>query len=686
MDTAPCKCRLKCFELVDEAHRQQLFYGLWQTTDFNLQNAYICGCVKVLSVKRRYTDSPADSHRNYSRVFYVQNGPVPVKVCKQAFLKIHAITNGRLNRALKAVEKNGGSPHQDQRGRHEPVNKTPTDKIELHIESFPATSSHYSRAENPNRKYLSSQLSLSKMYLLYKEMCSSKSQEPVTEWVYRKVFNEEFNLSFGRYVLSLSKRLIARLGREGVLMTSIGEGGFVNHKLSVCVCVCVCVRPWCLPYHGRMAHTYALIPLPLTHKHTCTCTHSSCLSCTNIHAHTLHASQSHAHTHTHSLSLSLPHTHFSPKSDTCKTCDEFKVQVDAKTDSEKHQQLMFQWELHKIRAQGSYQSLREDTALSKSSADVDMLTFDLQQVLMTPLLTTNVVFYKRQLSTYNLGIHDCKTDQGFMHMWHESVASRGSAEIGSCLLHHLQQKATTASKLILYSDSSGGQHRNVNLLSLWLYIVANPDLSITQIDQKFLVSGHSFLPNDRDFGSIASEKRRRSQIFSPSEWYQLVRECRRTNPFIVTEMKREDFVNVKDLKSYIVNRKINKRKGKVDWLSIRWIRVTKDKPFAFQYRYSLNELEAWNEIDLSRKRRGRPVDIGRVRIPELYDGPLKLKKEKMSDLMSLLAYIPPHYHDFYKQLQASSSPSVGDEDSGDENSDNDEESDCDGDGDDMDTD
>ena len=79
---------------------------------------------------------------------HVQNGPVSVKICKQAFLKIHAISNGRLNRALKAVEKSGGSSHQDQRGRHEPVNKTPTGKIELvkeHIAFFPATSSHYSR-------------------------------------------------------------------------------------------------------------------------------------------------------------------------------------------------------------------------------------------------------------------------------------------------------------------------------------------------------------------------------------------------------------------------------------------------------------------------------------------------------------------------------------------------------------
>ena len=126
--------------------------------------------------------------------------------------------------------------------------------------------------------------------------------------------------------------------------------------------------------------------------------------------------------------------------------------------------------------------------------------------------------------------------------------------------------------------------------------------------------------------------------------YQLVRECQRANPFLVTEMKREDFINIKCLKSYIVNRNINKRKQKADWLSIRWIRVSKDKPLAFQYRYSLNELEAWNKIDLSRKRKGRPINIGRVRMPELYDGPLKLKKENMNDLMLLLTYIPPHYH------------------------------------------
>jgi hypothetical protein len=86
-----------------------------------------------------------------------------------------------------------------------------------------------------------------------------------------------------------------------------------------------------------------------------------------------------------------------------------KVKVDAETNVVTKQQLSGEWELHKRKAERAYQQLKEDTALSKSTSDVDTITFDLQQSLPTPVLTTNIVFYKRQLWTYNLGIHDCKT-------------------------------------------------------------------------------------------------------------------------------------------------------------------------------------------------------------------------------------------------------------------------------------
>ena len=301
-------------------------------------------------------------------------------------------------------------------------------------------------------------------------------------------------------------------------------------------------------------------------------------------------------------------------------------------------------------AERSYQKLKEDTALSKSDPDIELLSFDLQQTLPTPLLTTNVVFYKRQLWTYNLGIHDGRTGHGCMHMWHEGMASRGSNEVGSCILKHLQEMNTDATHLITYSDCCGGQNRNIHLVCLWLHVVANPELSITTVDQKFMVPGHSYLPNDRDFGNIETAKRRQQQVYVPNDWFGLVRNARRKNPFSVCEMKTSDFLSLKSLKPCIVNRKQDTQKNSINWLSIRWIRITKDKPFQFRFRYSLNELEVWKTVNLQRKTKGRPVHMGRITIPQSHPGPRSISQKKLDDLKDLLDFIPPIHHSFYQNL------------------------------------
>ena len=106
-------------------------------------------------------------------------------------------------------------------------------------------------------------------------------------------------------------------------------------------------------------------------------------------------------------------------------------------------------------------------------------------------------------------------------------------------------------------------------------------------------------------------------MFSPLEWYQLVRECQKVNPFEVLEMDQDDFFAIKELKEHIINRKKTVNKSKVDWLSIRWIRVTQSKPLTFQFHCSLNELEAWKIVDVKKHARGRPVDTGRLTISPL---------------------------------------------------------------------
>lgn len=188
---------------MSEERRKGLFDRFWKLANFDIQNTYLCGCVKVLTTKRKYAKIP-ESCRRFSRVFYVPNGEISERVCKTAFLSIFAISNGHLSRALQGQVANEGLPHSDQRGRHEPSNKTPEERVgyvKEHIETFPTYESHYSRSDNPNRKYLSPSLSISAMYDLYKTLCGEKNEVPVSEWKYRHIFNTEYNLSFGRYVV-----------------------------------------------------------------------------------------------------------------------------------------------------------------------------------------------------------------------------------------------------------------------------------------------------------------------------------------------------------------------------------------------------------------------------------------------------------------------------------------------------
>ena len=233
-------------------------------------------------------------------------------MCRTAILNIFNIKKAFLEKAQKADKKGFCSPSPIKSGksngsRSQVIPPDALDDIRHHIQQFPAESSHYSRKKNPHRKYLSSDLSISKMYDLYK----SEVAEPKREHVYRKVFNTEFNLGFG-----------------------------------------------------------------------------------------------------------------SPRSDTCATCD----QMDANADVQNYEQ-------HQRDAKQGYELMANDREEALSSPGINYMTFDLEKCLPLPRLTTGVVYYKRQLNIYNMIIHLCNTDvnNGFMHIWPETVAGRGSSEVGSCL-------------------------------------------------------------------------------------------------------------------------------------------------------------------------------------------------------------------------------------------------------------
>ena len=66
----------------------------------------------------------------------------------------------------------------------------------------------------------------------------------------------------------------------------------------------------------------------------------------------------------------------------------------------------------------------------------------------------------------------------------------------------------------------------VGMLCALLFITSSPDFPFTKIDHKFMVSGHSFLLNDRDFGSIETARRKQQHLYVPHQWYNLIRTVR----------------------------------------------------------------------------------------------------------------------------------------------------------------
>ena len=81
-------------------------------------------------------------------------------------------------------------------GHHKKLNDEIRQTIRQHISSFPARESHYSRADNRKRIYLTSDLNISEIFRLFLQQ-HPDMKTIAKEWIYRDIFNYEFNISFG---------------------------------------------------------------------------------------------------------------------------------------------------------------------------------------------------------------------------------------------------------------------------------------------------------------------------------------------------------------------------------------------------------------------------------------------------------------------------------------------------------
>ena len=142
-----------------------------------------------------------------------------------------------------------------------------------------------------------------------------------------------------------------------------------------------------------------------------------------------------------------------PRTDTCKVCDGLNLKIKQEENEQQKRKYKIELEAHQTKAQDRYRRLREDREYSQGQPEsTQVISFDMQQCLPTPHINTGLAFYLRKLWVYNVGIHNCTNNEGWMCMWAENTAKRGSDEVASSLLQYFEAMPVRPKHLIAYSD------------------------------------------------------------------------------------------------------------------------------------------------------------------------------------------------------------------------------------------
>lgn len=227
-----------------------------------------------------------------------------------------------------------------------------------------------------------------------------------------------------------------------------------------------------------------------------------------------------------------------PRSDTCSICDKFLAEMkslekQAKSAEAEKRNLKVLNDIHKTRAHAFYTLKKNAKAKAKSDITFEAIAMDFQKNVPLPNITTNDVYYKRQLSMYSFNIHVLSTGKSAFYTYPETVAKKGSNDVVS-FLHHfvyniLDQRVR---HFEIFCDSAGGQNKNYLVFKFIHYLVYYRK-RFDSIKITFPIRGHSYMECDKNFGIINLK----TKMETPTEWYSLLRTSRiKPEPFIVIEV------------------------------------------------------------------------------------------------------------------------------------------------------
>lgn len=225
----------------------------------------------------------------------------------------------------------------------------------------------------------------------------------------------------------------------------------------------------------------------------------------------------------------------SPRTDVCDFCTKCELKLRANPQDEckaaylEHLQKVEDYK----KLKETYVPKKNEASPSDNQGTLIIIEFDYAQNLSVPKLNVNSHYYKRHLNMYVFNTHSFQCNTSKMYCFLENEGSKNADSVCS-FIHNFIETQTSKNKnvkeIVMFSDSAGGQNKNLQVVKYCTWLAQRMKVRITHI---FPPRGHTYCQCDRNFGLYGSILKKIEIVSSPNEYLEIMRSARKTSsPFI----------------------------------------------------------------------------------------------------------------------------------------------------------
>lgn len=278
---------------------------------------------------------------------------------------------------------------------------------------------------------------------------------------------------------------------------------------------------------------------------------------------------------------------------------------------------------------------RSQKNIDKATVDktTAIICFDLQRVLNIPQSNVSKAYYLQKLNVFNLTACDVANKQGYCVLWHEGMSGRAGNDIASATVQMLAkfvEKNPNISRIVLWSDACVPQNRNSHMSTALIDFLNNGKHGVSTIEQKFQEPGHSCVQEVDAIHSTIDKAFSRADIHSPLDLLRKLLKVRARNPYVVYQMKKENFKNYQGLAT-------NTNLKKLPYTKVKHIIYEKGKE-GIKYRrsFTVEEFEALNILlTKSSLRKNNEKGKNILPVPNTITASKIISEDKINSIRSL---------------------------------------------------